>query len=227
MWHHRHLFHTWAILTNKTRYLTWDRTPLASMAYFSVNLYLPLYSWSSWLKWDIFSLRIHSQQLTGGLIALNCYLIVDCCRFPFLKRSSRYIYFRLFDQNKKTKFDCLLVKVKHFEGKGHGIVNNATAYFGKEVNSLLILGQSGTGKSHMVKEIALNCLEMGNLYKKMLLCMLKQGRGRGWPASGSAPVYSYSKYLCIQDREVLFAHFNCINSTFPEYPTFLGIKLVF
>ena len=30
---HRHLFHTWVILTNKTRYLTRDRTPLASMAY--------------------------------------------------------------------------------------------------------------------------------------------------------------------------------------------------
>ena len=29
----RALFHTWATLTNKTRYFTRDRTPLASMAY--------------------------------------------------------------------------------------------------------------------------------------------------------------------------------------------------
>ena len=41
---HRHLFHTWATLTNKTRYLTRDRTPLASMAYISIILYFPLYS---------------------------------------------------------------------------------------------------------------------------------------------------------------------------------------
>ena len=34
------------------------------------------------------------------------------------------------------------------------------------------------------------------------------GRGRDWPASGFAPVYSYSKYFCIQDREALVAHFN-------------------
>ena len=39
-----HLLHTWATLTNKTRYLTRDRTPLASMAFISIILYLPLYS---------------------------------------------------------------------------------------------------------------------------------------------------------------------------------------
>ena len=33
---HRHLFHTWATLTNKARYLNRDRTPLASMAYISI-----------------------------------------------------------------------------------------------------------------------------------------------------------------------------------------------
>ena len=42
------LFHTRATLTNKTRYLTRDRTPLASMACISIILYLPLYS-SSWV----------------------------------------------------------------------------------------------------------------------------------------------------------------------------------
>ena len=41
---HKHLFHTWATLIDKTRYLTRDRTPLASMAYVSIILYLPLYS---------------------------------------------------------------------------------------------------------------------------------------------------------------------------------------
>ena len=68
----RHLFHTWATLPNKTRYLTRDRTPLASMVYISIILYLPLYSWSSWLYGISFSLTIHSQQLTQGLIAFNC-----------------------------------------------------------------------------------------------------------------------------------------------------------
>ena len=38
---HRHLFHTWVTLTNKTRFLTRDRTPLVSMAYFSIIIYLP------------------------------------------------------------------------------------------------------------------------------------------------------------------------------------------
>ena len=80
---------------NKTKYLTRERTPLASMANISIILYLPLFSWSSWLYGIFFSLTIHSQQFTWSLIALNCSLIVDCCRFPFLRRSSRYIHFRL------------------------------------------------------------------------------------------------------------------------------------
>ena len=84
----------------------------------SIIRYLPLYSWSSWLYGIFFSLTIHSQQLTWGLIALNCWLIVDCCCFPFLRRSSRYIHFRLCNQTKKTQFDWLLIKVKHFEGYG-------------------------------------------------------------------------------------------------------------
>ena len=76
--------------------LTRDRTPLASMANISIILYLLLFSWFSWLYGISFSLTIHSQQLTAGvLIALNCSLIVDCCRFLFLRRLSRYIYFRL------------------------------------------------------------------------------------------------------------------------------------
>ena len=41
---HMHFFHTWATLTNKTRYLNRDRTPLVSMAYISIILYLPLYN---------------------------------------------------------------------------------------------------------------------------------------------------------------------------------------
>ena len=74
---HRHLFHTWATLTNKTRFLTRGRTPLASMAYISIILYLPLYTWSNWLYGIYFSLAIHSQQLTSGLIALiNCRLLL-------------------------------------------------------------------------------------------------------------------------------------------------------
>ena len=40
---HRHLFHKWATLTNETRYLTRDWTPLASIAYISIILYLPLF----------------------------------------------------------------------------------------------------------------------------------------------------------------------------------------
>ena len=44
---YKHLIHTWTTLTNKTRYPNRDRTPLASMAYISIILYLPLYSWSS------------------------------------------------------------------------------------------------------------------------------------------------------------------------------------
>ena len=66
------LFHTWATLINKTKYLTRDRTPLASMAFISIILYLLLYSWSCWLYGIFFSLTIHSQELTSGLIALNC-----------------------------------------------------------------------------------------------------------------------------------------------------------
>ena len=54
---HRHLFHTWTTRTNTTRYLTRDRTPLASMAYISKILYLPLYSLSSWLNMILFSLK--------------------------------------------------------------------------------------------------------------------------------------------------------------------------
>ena len=49
-----------------------------------------------------------------------------------------------------------------------------------------------------------------NIFKRTLLCNTfsvyeKKRRGRDWPASGSAPVYSYRKYLCIQDREALVA----------------------
>ena len=51
----------------------------------------------------------------------------------------------------------------------------------------------------------------------------KKGEG-DWPACGSAPVYSYSKYLCILNRQALLAHFNGIKPTFPECPTFLANK---
>ena len=67
---HRHL---WVTLTNKTN----------SLKIGHPSLHLSLYSWSSWLYGIYFSLTIHYQQRTWGLIALNCKLIVDCCRLPF------------------------------------------------------------------------------------------------------------------------------------------------
>ena len=81
--------------------------------------------------------------------------------------------------------------------------------------SLLILIQSGTGKNHLVNDIARELLRDGKSVKKkptkrcyviILVCAKKRERGRSRPASGSAPVYSYSMYLGIQDREALVAH---------------------
>ena len=62
-----------------------------------------------------------------------------------------------------TQFDWLLMKVKHFEGLGHGVVNMALSILdkAKEGHFLLITGQSRTGKSHLVNEIAHKLLRDG------------------------------------------------------------------
>ena len=92
---HSHLFHTWATLTNKTRYFTRDRTPLASMAYISIILHLPLYSWSSWLYGIFFSLRIHSQRQI--MLVLHTLLPVSIL-------SSYSTYFELNNVNMKPQW---------------------------------------------------------------------------------------------------------------------------
>ena len=80
---HRHLFH-WR-LTNTTRNLTRDRTPLASMAYISINSLFTLIVLISSLCRIFLFMPTHSQQLTLGLIVINCTLFVNGYRFPFLK----------------------------------------------------------------------------------------------------------------------------------------------
>ena len=49
--HHRHLFHTLATFTNKTRYLTRDGTPIASMAYISIILIYTRPQNINWQDW--------------------------------------------------------------------------------------------------------------------------------------------------------------------------------
>ena len=61
-------------------------------------------------------------------------------------------------------------------------------------------------------------------YYVIILVCAKKGRGSDWPTSWSAPVHSYRKYLCIQNRETLVTHFNGINPTFPKCPNFLRIN---
>ena len=106
---HRHLFHTWATLTNKTRYLTRDRTPLASMACPSFILYLPLY----WVHGIFFLLTIYSQQLTGGLNAFLIFFIF--CLTDHSRRLSWKKVLQSFHSRKKNmKNTCTRIRTHSF-----------------------------------------------------------------------------------------------------------------
>ena len=70
-------FQTRAILTNKTKYLTRDQTPLASMANISKIIYLPLHSWSSWLYGKIFLI---DNTFSAADMGFNCFKLLINCR---------------------------------------------------------------------------------------------------------------------------------------------------
>ena len=71
-----HLFHTWATLTNNTRYLTRDRTPLALMAYISIILYTFIFLIQLAL-WHIFLI---DNTFSAADMGFNCFQLLIKCR---------------------------------------------------------------------------------------------------------------------------------------------------